>query len=114
MTIDILSYELKYKNDRHVIDLLDAYKEAESILTNMVESLIEEDENKALQEAETLQSNLDGMKEDFQDSLDLYKDTILDVLSDLDSIKEFKKADMIEGINDIIKSLEKLGQDMKL
>ena len=76
MTIDILDYELKYKNDRAVLDLLEVYREQEQALS--VYEYTESD----LIDAE--QEGRDFMKRE----IDEYADELEDALGEDDKIKD--------------------------
>ncbi len=89
--IDILEYELKYKNDRHVYDLLDAYKE-EYEMNKASESMFTQSELDS-----RVDNAVDGMKEQIESYADDL-DSALDLLESEDKDDNRNAVKMLENL----------------
>lgn len=98
MTIDILTYELKYKNDKEIMELIRSYNE-----------LFEESKDYELMQehAESKIDDLDGTITDLKEQIESYADDIDSFLDDLKEGEDGKKKLAIQG-------LEKLVERMRL
>lgn len=98
MTIDILKYELKYKNDKEIMDLIRSYHE-----------LFEESKDYELMQenSESKIDDLEGTITDLKEQIESYADDIDIFLDDLTEGDNDKKKLAIQG-------LEKLVERMRL
>lgn len=93
MSIDILEYELKYKNDQMVLDLISEMKSAQEFL-----NCEDEEHNAALEKIEELDSTI-SEHENNRDSWQEDVDHIIDLLNDdLDGEKDTLKFAMERAI----------------
>lgn len=93
MSIDVLSYELKYKNDPMVMELLRAYKEKGCEFSELEEAMDDyQDSSSTLAE---LKETVDDVKQEVSDTVDYLINTYAgqipgdDFSDQLKEIKEF-------------------------
>lgn len=92
-TIDILTYQLKYKNDAHVLDLLRAYDDCTIELSD---KLYTQDD---IDTAE--QSGRDMIKKDIED----YADDIDDILDDLQEGNDDDKKSALSRLEKLVERM---------
>lgn len=105
MTIDILTYELKYKQDRDVLDLLSAYQEERELTqASNDEYIANEDEKDALEsEVQDLKDNISQWRKQISSAID--------ELSDLEVLED--KADILSYVDKALKELDSVEDDMQ-
>lgn len=105
MTIDILSYELKYKNDRHILDLLEAYKHEKDLEWESLEqhNTISDRVAELEKEVEELEDNISEWREDVRVSID-----------NLSDLEELDKEDIIDYVKKTLNVLDGLENDMNI
>ncbi len=103
MTIDILTYQLLYKNDNKVLDLLEAYITSEEFLQCEYE-LDSEKQEKI--------DDLDGTIDDLKSQIEDYSDSAKDLAHRLNVLECLDKEGLIEAIKDIAQDLESLASRM--
>lgn len=91
--IDILAYELKYKNDAMVIDLLSAYRDAEVSLS--VHEYTQDDQDRANQEGIAMG------RRDVED----YADDIDSLLDDLSEGTDKEKKLALQGLEKLVERM---------
>lgn len=102
MTIDILEYELKYKNNRHVLDLLEAFKLSEEQLK--ADENITYDQSEEIDDLNVRVASLDG-------EIERRNRETVKLIRRLEESRSLKKADMVEAVNDVISELEGMQDD---
>ncbi len=102
MEIDILEYELKYKHNEPIINLVRAYKNAEDESAAM-----EELSNEAEDRADAAESRADGLN----DVIENINEEVREIVSILNGAKNGKKSEMIDDIETVINRLEGIAYD---
>lgn len=105
MTIDILEYELKYKNNRHVIDLLDAFKEQKEL-----EQAGFDEYSAAEDEKYILESEIRDMKDNISD----WRKQISIAIGELSGLEDLEEKEVIFSyVKKALKELDSVESDMK-
>lgn len=103
MHIDLLEYELKYKRDFHVTELINEYKLLEEMTACNEKS--ESDMHDKIESLESRVRKLGSEKE-------VIHDKIKQSISQLEQIRNgFTKAEMIEAITEITQEMEGYADD---
>lgn len=102
MTMDLLDYELKYKRDPHIMELIDQFKTMEEM-----EKVSDNSDYEKTEEIRSLKERVS----DLEDEVERKNSGLRQSISELEAIRSFKKADMIEAINEITNEMEGLTDD---
>ena len=105
MPIDILTYELKYKNNREVLDLLAAYQESEEFLQC-------EHDNDSKKEDKI--SGLEKHIEALHDDIEQWRKDVNVAIDELSDLKNLKKAEILDYVSKALTCLDSLESDMRI
>ena len=100
--MDIFEYELKYKHDEHIMNLVRAYKELEDE-AGAANELCSDAEDKA----EDFESHVTSLESEAE----RVRRDIVKVIRILEAARHGKKAEMVDDINEAIQELEGMTND---
>lgn len=103
MDIDVLTYQLKYKRDQDVLDLLEAYQTSESFLQCEYDN-----DSKKSDQIDTLERQ---QKKIIESCAQLARD-LEDALEELDNCQNLKKKEILDYIKDAKGMIENVVSDL--